>query len=193
MSFDASSADCFPPFWLPLLDSVTRRQWRDLTLESMAKDLTLPFEELHAHIPDKVSFLVLFARYIDGLTLETYHPDPALSLKDRLFDLLMRRFDYLTLYRSWIASLFHRGGCTPCEHKALGAQVIRSISLLCEKAGMNVTGLANQGKVLAVGGVYGYTVRQWFKDDSPDLDLTMATLDRGLSLLARWLPHDALT
>ena len=75
--------------------------WRRVTLAAIAAESGEPLSRVYAEFPAKEAILTGFARRIDAAIL-TEPPEAAGSVRDRLFDLLMRRFDALAPHRAAI-------------------------------------------------------------------------------------------
>ncbi len=111
------------------------------------------------------------------------------SPRDRLFDVLMRRFDALKPYRAGIAGLLNAARrdlrLAACIHRT----GLTSMRWMLEAADIPGSGLRYAAKVEGLFVVYGRALRIWLTDDDADLAKTMAALDRGLrrgeSLLQR--------
>ena len=110
--------------------------------------------------------------------------------RERLFDVVMRRFDALQQHRAGVLALLDGLPGDPGTALLLAGATAGSMVWMLEAAGMPAGGwrgaLASQGMVA----VWLYTLRAWRRDDSPDLSGTMAALDRALTRAERaagWL------
>jgi hypothetical protein len=106
--------------------------------------------------------------------------------RDRVFDLLMRRFDALTPYRPAIEALGRELPRDPLAALAAGAALLRSMRWMLEAAGIPTDGLGGAVAVKLTAAAYMATLRTWLRDESPDLAPTMAALDRRLRGIERW-------
>lgn len=162
--------------------------WRDLSYAEIAKDAGLSLAEAYQAYPSKAAILTGIGRDIDSRIFASLESDPLDgSAKDRLFDLLMRRFDVLNEHRAAYAALAWELPRTPAEGFALLCQLRRSLANMLEAAGLSASGLRGTLRIEGLGAIYAAALRVWFKDDSADLAKTMAELDKRLGQVDRWL------
>jgi hypothetical protein len=117
--------------------------------------------------------------------------DPEEAPRDRLFDVLMRRFDALQARRAGTVAILRALPFDPASVARLLPRLARSLVWMLESAGVSTIGLPGALRVKALGVVYLYALRAWVDDDTPDMARTMAALDRALrnaERLARRLP-----
>src|SRR5207248_2974665 len=106
--------------------------------------------------------------------------------RDRVFDLLMRRYDALKPYREALEVLGRELPTDPPAALCLGTGLLCSIGWMLEAAGISTDGLRGIVAVKLTTAAYLATARTWVRDDSPDLAPTMAALDRRLRGIERW-------
>ncbi len=127
-------------------------------------------------------------RDIDARLFGSLDEDPLDgSAKDRLFDLLMRRFDALNAHREAYAALAWELPRTPLEGGCLLFQLRRSLANMLEAAGLSASGLRGALRIEGLGAIYACALRVWLKDETADLSKTMAELDKRLVQVERWL------
>ena len=97
-----------------------------------------------------------------------------------------RLFEMLAPYKDAVRSLMRSAARNPGLALALNAMAVRSQTWMLSAAGIGTTGprgaLRAQGAALLFGRVLGV----WVDDETPELDRTMAALDRGLAGAERW-------
>jgi hypothetical protein len=111
-------------------------------------------------------------------------------VRERLFDIIMRRFDALQTHRGGVLALLTALPAHPATALVLAALTTRSMGWMLEGAGVASTGLRGLLASQGLTAVWLYTLRAWRTDDSADLSGTMAALDRALSnaeRVAGWL------
>lgn len=180
-------------FYVDFFALVAQRGWFSLTLPEIAKATHHSLSELLKIYPDKTAILVGFGKTIDAQLADgTSQSDE--PLKDKLFDMLMRRFDALAPYRAGVIRLLEDMQSHPVSAVVLCLETLcgftRSMALIFEMAGISTS---HPRAILGVMGlkiVYLSTLRTWKHDDSRDLSATMAILDRGLDRLIRVLRFD---
>lgn len=162
--------------------------WRHLSVAAIAAEAGLPILTLYRVFPSKPAVLCAFSRRIDETVLAPpLDADPDERPRDRVFDLLMRRFDALRPHRDAIEVLGRELRGDPVTALALGAALLRSMAWMLEAAGIPTDGLRGAIAVKLTACAYAATLRVWLRDDTPDLASTMAVLDRRLRGIERWL------
>lgn len=160
--------------------------WRDLSYAEIAKEAGLSLSAAYQAYPSKAAILMGIGRDIDARIFAGLEGDPLDgSPKDRLFDLLMRRFDALNQHREAFAALAKDLPRTPGEGLALLCQLRSSLARMLEAAGISASGLRGALRIEGLGAIYAAALRIWFKDESSDLSKTMAELDKRLSQAER--------
>lgn len=168
------------------MELAAERGWRDLSLAEIAEAAGLSIAELHAVYPSKQALLSGFVRRIDAVVLAGAEPDArAGSAKDRLFDVLMRRFDALKPYRKALGRILCDQGRDPLAALCGLCLYRRSLATMLEAADLAADGLRGRLRVKGLGLAYAGAFRTWLRDDSDDLAPTMAALDRQLGRLER--------
>jgi len=164
--------------------------WRRLSLAAIAAEADLPILALYRAFPSKAAILCGFSRRIDERVLATPvdggSPDEDERPRDRVFDLLMRRFDALQPYRAALEVIGRELPSDPFALLCAGAGLLRSIGWMLEASGISTLGLGGTVAVKLTAAAYVATSRVWLRDDSPDLAPTMAALDRRLRGIERW-------
>ncbi len=167
---------------MALLHLVATQGWRDLSLAEIAAQAGLDMAIAHATYPTKAAILLGLARAADEEILGSLTSDPLDgSAKDRVFDLLMRRFDRLQQNRDAYLTLLHELPQTPFEAACLTKQLRRSLSLTLETAGISTSGIKGLIRLQGLIGIYLAGLHAWRRDDSADLTKTMAELDKRLA------------
>ncbi len=173
------------------LSLIAQQGWRRLSLAAIAAEADLPILTLYRTFPSKPAILRGFSRRIDEAVLAVPRDsDAAVDVderpRDRVFDLLMRRFDALSPYRAALEVLGRELPADPIAALCAGAGLLRSIGWMLEAAGISTIGLGGIVAVKLTAAAYLATSRVWLRDDSPDLAPTMAALDRRLRGIERW-------
>lgn len=171
-----------------LLRMVAAGGWRDLSYADIAKDAGLSLAAAYEAYPSKAAILTGIGRDIDARLFASLEDDPLDgSPKDRLFDLLMRRFDALNDHREAYAALAWELPRTPVEAGCLALQLRRSLANMLEAAGLSASGLRGAFRIEGLGAIYACALRVWLKDETADLSKTMAELDKRLGQVERWM------
>jgi hypothetical protein len=137
-------------------------------------DLAERFGDMHG-------ILAAFGRRLDRKAVESAVSGLDMSPRDRLFDLLMERFDGLNEQRDGIKAFIAAARRDPACLLAGLPHLARSMARMLEAAGVDAGGVGGALRVAGLTGLYLKTLRIWAGDDSPDLGRTMAALDRALA------------
>jgi len=161
------------------------RPWAQIGLSDIAHRAGVGLAELRRTAVTKAHVLAAYQRRVDAAALEGADPEDGETPRDRLFDLLMRRFDVLNLHRGGAVALAKAAQRDPCL-AAFGAMgLTRAMAWMADAAGLRVDGLRGRAAVRALTAVYALTIRDWIADDSPDMAQVMAGLDSRLRRLER--------
>jgi AcrR family transcriptional regulator len=162
--------------------------WRHLSLAAIADSAELPILRVYRTFGSKQAILRGLHRRIDEAALMELPPaEPAERPRDRLFDLLMRRFDTLRPYKPALEVLRRELPGDPVTILCSGAWLLRSMRWMLEAADISTGGIRGALAVKLTAAAYLSTMQVWQHDDSPDLARTMAALDRRLRRIERWL------
>jgi AcrR family transcriptional regulator len=164
-----------------LMDLAARRPWREIEINDVAQAAHVSLAEFRDLFPSKGAVLGALSRRIDRQVLEGTTEDLAGEpARERVFDVMMRRFDALAPYKEALRRIFRDLQYDPLSLAALNQVSLNSMRFMLAAAGIGTEGplggLKLQGAVL----VYSNTMRTWFEDDDPTLARTMARLDREL-------------
>ncbi len=163
------------------------RGWRSLTLGQVAEEAGLPLSEVLSHVPTVKDLVMTWGRQVDAAVLaEDVVLDPRDSVKDRLFDLLMRRFDALAENKAAVGALLRMLPGDPLLGGAIGLSFARSMAMTLEAAGVPSSGLQGLVKTNGLVAIWLLVLRTWLSDDSDDLTATMAALDKALLRAEGW-------
>ena len=159
-------------------------RWRDLSLAEIADAAKLPLAKVYPVYPSKQAILGAFFRQIDAAVLAAEEPGAREgAARDRLFDVLMRRFEAMQPYRQAMATLISAQARDPLTAACGWARLGRSLACMLEAAGVSTSGIRGVLRIKALGAAYVATLRVWLGDESPDMGPTMAALDRHLGRL----------
>ncbi|MBV9861518.1 MAG: helix-turn-helix transcriptional regulator [Alphaproteobacteria bacterium] len=170
---------------------IAAQGWRGLSLAAVAAEAGLPVLSVYRLFPSKQAILCGHYRRVDEAVLSAPpQPEPGERPRDRVFDLLMQRFDALQPHKAALEALRRDLPRDPPSALCLGAALLRSMRWMLEAAGIATGGLAGTVAVKLTAAAYLAAMRVWLRDDSPDLGRTMATLDARLRRVERWFGRD---
>ena len=168
---------------------IAEKGYANVSLREVAEAAGLGVAELYRLHPDKAALIAAFMARIDGEVMAgtPRQSDPEETARDRLFDVMMRRYDALRPHRAALASLRRAGLRDPLLALGLGPAVRRSMAAMLEAASLSSDGLngaLRQNGLLAIH----YAVSRVFdRDETADLSKTMAALDGRLKTAERWI------
>jgi len=123
---------------------------------------------------------------IDRRVLESFEDiGGEASTRDRLFDVLMERFDILNDYRDGVVAVLHSFRFDPKDAVISAPHLCRSMAWMLEASGVETNGIKGGAKIVGITGVYLKVLKVWKDDTSPDLGKTMAALDKHLEQAER--------
>jgi AcrR family transcriptional regulator len=182
----AKKADIANHIVTTAIDLAAEKGWRTLSLADVAQAARVPMSALFRHCPTKPALLAGFSRMIDQAVLSEGLPGTDESPRDRLFDLMMRRFDVLSAHRAGVKAILRDLRRDPLTTLLQARQLELSMRWTLQSAGISTAGLLGRARVQALCLVYGLVLRVWEQDDSPELDRTMKALDQRLRQAEQW-------
>jgi hypothetical protein len=169
------------------IDEIGTQGWATATLEGAARRAGLAVGDLVAAGGDRWGLLDLFGRHVDSAAArEADAEGGSQAVRDRLFGLIMARFDVLTDHRDGIRALMRGLRSDPGLAAYFACRVPRAMRVLADAAGVETTGPLGSARVHALTALYLSVVRTWLDDDSEDLAKTMKALDEALARAERW-------
>jgi AcrR family transcriptional regulator len=158
------------------------RGWRELSLAEIAQAAKLPLSEVYPEFTSKQAILGRLMRRVDAAVLAEEDRDPAQgSARDRLFDVIMRRFDALQPYKAGLGNVIYDQCRDPLAVLCALPRLCGSMALMLESVRLSADGPVGCLRVKGLTAIYLATLRDWLRDDSEDLAKTMASLDRRLT------------
>lgn len=121
--------------------------------------------------------------------LETYgdiQDAGAVSIREKIVEGLLHRFEIYTPYRGQIAMLNQSVRTHPELALRLADQLESVVRRILVMSGDPAEGMRGQIRVKGVAGVCILVGRVWMKDDSPDLAVTMKALDQRMTQAEEW-------
>jgi ubiquinone biosynthesis protein COQ9 len=169
-----------------LLAVITREGWPAATLAAIAREASCSVADV-ASFGNRFDLLAAFGKRTDVAALKGAEEDGGSQApRDRLFDILMARFDALAAYKPAVRVLAKASRRDPGLAAFFACRLLRSMAVLASAAGVKTSGLMGAARVKALAGLYLSVVREWFGDDSQDMAKTMAALDKALARAHRW-------
>jgi AcrR family transcriptional regulator len=170
-----------------LMSLLAEQPFEQIGLAEVAGRAGIKLSQLRSEFGSTLAILGAHIKDIDRAVLAGGDADMENeSPRERLFDVLMRRFEALAPYKDAVRSVMRSARRNPGLALALNAVGVRSQHWMLEAAGIGASGprgaLRAQGAALMFARVLGV----WFDDEEAGLDRTMAALGRGLASAERW-------
>ena len=154
------------------------RGWPDVSIADAARDAGVPLREARARMPGRGAMLMRFGLMADQMALANVSmTEPP---RERLFDIVMARFDALQQHRAGMLSLLSALRRDPGTSLLLYGATLQSMKWLLDGAGIPANGLVGSLRIHGLTALWLYALRAWESDESADLSATMAAVDRGL-------------
>lgn len=161
--------------------------WRGLSLRRIADGAGLPILQVYRSFRSKQAVLHGFYRRLDQIVLaEPPTVEAGERPRDRVFELMMRRFDALQPYKPALDVLARELIGDPVTALCASGSLLHSTRWMLEAAEISAAGLRGAITVKLAMAAYLSTMRVWLRDDSADLARTMAALDSRLRRIEGW-------
>ncbi len=157
------------------------RGWAEISLNHIARAAKLPLSEVYGVYGSKTAILAAFSRQLDADMLAAPDDDaPEAPVRERLFDVLMKRFDALNPHKDAIANILRHSCADPIAAISGLAPLGQSMAWMLEGAGIATHGPLGLVRIKGLSMIYLSALAVWLRDDSPDMAKTMAYLDKRL-------------
>ncbi len=155
--------------------------WAGLSLSRIAQDAGIGLAEFRKEFSSKADILAAYTRMVDDAVLAKVGvADATLAPRDRLFDVLMTRFELMTPQREGLRRIASDLRASPGEGLAQFGVAARSVYWMLAAAGIDAEGGRGALRVPGVMSIYARAFDIWLQDDDPGLARTMAALDSRL-------------
>ena len=153
------------------------RPWDQVVLRDIAEAAGTDLVALRREFPSKPAILSAFARAVDDAVLARVPKFSAgEGARDRLFDVIMTRFDVLAPYKPALRSI-SKAGLPDLE---LIRRMMATQAWMLHAAGIGTDGLTGFSRVSGLSALYAGVLQTWLDDEDPGHARTMAALDRRL-------------
>jgi hypothetical protein len=176
------------------LSLAAQMPWRDVTLTKLADAASRPVSEYYgASVGEAVDCVEeAFDRAI-GDNLDKL--DDSQSVRDRLFELIMRRFEAMEPHRAAVLSMEQGVDRDPTLMASAHQRHVRCARWVLAIAGLEADGMTGQARAQGLGVIIGQARAAWRGDSAGDFAKTMASLDRNLrraeEMFGRWAGFEA--
>jgi AcrR family transcriptional regulator len=170
------------------LKLLAEKGWHGFALRDVAEAAGASLAELYAAFPSRLALLEAFIADVDRKVLADVVPslDPDETVRDRLFETMMRRYDILRPHKEAVTAMAEGVARDPLAMLALSRTLDRSMAAILEAAGVASDGLLGTLRQKGLAAMHLAVLRVWLSDDSADQSKTMAALDHRLKRAERW-------
>lgn len=166
---------------------LAERRFERIDLKDVADRAGVPLVDFRGEFGSTFDILGAFAKKLDRQVLAEVEPADADSTpRERLFDVMMRRFELLVPYRQALDNLRPSAFAIPPLGVALSRITLRSMQWMMAAAGLETAGTRGMVRAQALAVLFARVFETWLTDEDPALSRTMAKLDRELAKAAAW-------
>ncbi|MET0183744.1 MAG: hypothetical protein ABW199_12750 [Caulobacterales bacterium] len=169
------------------------KPWSQITLVDLAHASARPVSDFYgATLADAVDCAEeAFDRAIsEGLE----KLDNTQSVRDRLFDLIMKRFEAMEPHREAVLAMEAGADRDPLAMSAGHNRSVRCARWVLTLAGLEADHMTGQARAQGLGVIIGQARAAWRTDTDGDFAKTMASLDKNLrraeEMFGRWAGFD---
>jgi len=160
---------------------IALKGWGVLSLADFAGHLDMSLDEFKQYVISKEEILQALFAYIDTQAIENIESESAdLSLKESLFDVLMARFEVLNEYKPAIRLMWEES----CQDPGLVVTAVpigaHSLDVMWDKSTQGMDIACDLLMKKGFTALYLSLVPVWLNDESEDLSVTMAELDKRI-------------
>jgi hypothetical protein len=164
------------------LAAIAEKGWRRASLADAAHLSGLAEADIRTHAGDRIDALAALQDHV-AAEAAAGAAESGGSVRDRLFDGLMRGFDAAQEVRAAVLAI--RASRDPAVPLLLAGRGGLHVRRLAQAAGVDVQGARGQLRLVGLTALVAQAFAAWRRDDSADMSATMADLDRLLERAER--------
>ncbi|MGA7324425.1 MAG: TetR family transcriptional regulator [Rhodomicrobium sp.] len=154
--------------------------WLDLSLGEIAAEAGIPLAEMRREFQSKGQILAAFSRALDQAVLEKFAAPGSDVARDRLFDVMITRFELMQPYKPALRRIAQDLGASLGEAYRQLRPALKSQYWMLAAAGISGEGGRGLMRVQGLLAIYARVFPIWLEDDDQGMARTMAALDRRL-------------
>lgn len=164
-----------------LMGLAAEKPFGEIGLAEIAGRAEVSLAEFRDLFPSKGAILGGFSKRIDHVVLEGTTSDLAEEpVRERVLDIMMRRFDALKPYRDALRSIARALRRDPLSIAAMNQVAMNSLRFMLAAAGVDTTDALGPLKLQGAVAVFARAFETFLDDEEEDLARTMARLDKEL-------------
>lgn len=164
------------------LSAIAEMGWRRAGFDDAARHAGLAADEIRTHAGDRVDALAALQDHV-AAEAATGAAEAGGTVRDRLFDGLMRGFDAAQAQRGAVLAVW--ASRDPAVLVLLAGRGSLHVRRLAQSAGVDISGARGRLRLAGLTALIAQAFAAWRRDDSPDMSATMAELDRLLDRAER--------
>ena len=159
------------------LEVAAAKPWRAVKLADLAVAADRPISDFYpAGVADALDCI---EEAFDRAMAEGEVEDSQ-NVRDRLFDLIMRRFEAMEPHRAALAAIEAGRDGDPVALAAAHQRHVRAARWTLTLAGLDADGMGGQARAQGLAVIIGQARAAWRGDDAGDFAKTMSSLDKNL-------------
>lgn len=163
------------------LRALPARSYAEISLRSLAQDAKVPLARLVMAYASKLDLIEAYAARVDEAVLAGDDPDMAGEpARERLFDVLMRRYDALLADRPALVQLEKDARRDPVLAMNIARIAAKSMRRMAASAHLDVEGARGALVLAGMLQVHRSVLAVWLAESDEGQAQTMAELDRAL-------------
>ena len=164
-------------------DLIEKEGWSSFSFNKLSKSLNTELNIVKDLLKSKKQLLIIFSEYIDEEVMKNVDINDLKdnSVRDNLFELLMLRFEKLQPFKTSLRILLNDLKSKPRDLKEIYKKIINSLDFYMEISNSKKNFISDLIKLNSIFLIYSLTFKTWINDESKDMSITMAELDKWLS------------
>lgn len=159
------------------LTAAAAKPWREATLAELARLAGRPLADFY---PATLGDVVDCVEEAFDRAMAEGDIDAKQSVRDRLFDLVMRRFEAMEPHRAAVLAMEVGNDRDPVAMGAAHQRHVRAARWVLTLAGLDSDGMSGNARAQGLGVIIGQARAAWRGDEAGDFAKTMASLDKNL-------------
>lgn len=165
-----------------LMNLLAEQPIEKIGLGEVAGAAGVSLTDLRGEFSSVLAIVAAYMKHIDRKVLAEDVSDMTDEpVRERLFDILMKRLEAHASHKAAIRSLLRSSRYDPPLALALNSFAARSMSWMMTAAGISTAGPRGIVRAQGLTLLYARVVSTWAEDDDPGLARTMSALDRELA------------